>query len=542
MKRSPLFVFLCGLAPLFLFLCLSSPAIRGEAAPPAAAEEKQQHISFYQRSPGERKKFAEAIRGLQRGGKPSFADVVLQATRGRTAGAAAAAASAASAAAKNRASKQQQHQKPHCKTNLSLPKVQQQVVDTLKVNRAAKASDKKQAATHNADKHHLDDILQSLLRIVEEEASGIYLYHVRDPITGITVVEACKVNITGFLGAGGTAVVMKASVVDEGIAAVLGFDEVAIKMQYYTFGKPVEITKRLKTLILQDMQEMIQSEIKPLKQAAAAAQGAAASGRGGSKATTARKIVEENRWVLPVYIAEMVDPEETLLLHKETLFFNTVLITKVMAGDGADLLHNSPYGNTVDRLPVEASVFVCAQVIETVAKLHANGLCHADVKPENFLIGKDGTIHLADFGMVGGIGERRKCSEKITLLFMDPTHARCWLRGGWMCLSDKYDAWSVGLTCYVIISGGRLPYNIPNGEGLQEYLSLIDKTQSSRSLALQSPAQELLDMGVPGPWAETIADLLDRDRSHRKTPLNLTGEFSSWPPETANLRGKTRSA
>ncbi|CDJ32877.1 Rhoptry kinase family protein ROP30, putative [Eimeria mitis] len=369
---------------------------------------------------------------------------------------------------------QQQQQQQHRRHNKpdQLPKQQQAVVDTLKTNKAAKAADKKKA--DKTRKQKLEKILHEVLTLMNTEGPGLYLYDIRDALTQKKILDRCKITLGGLLGAGGTAVVLRVLVDDETDAAVLGWNEFALavvlrvlvddetdaavlgwnefalKMPYYSFGEPVEITKQLRRLVLEDMKLMLDSEVEPLRRAAAAAAAAAgAAGGGGSRgsrrggeAPTARKLVHENRWVLPIFTAMLGDPDETLFQHQDTLFLNSVLLAEVMAGDGADLLHESPYGHAVDRMPIESRLFVCGQVIETVAKLHASGVCHADVKPENFLIAKDGTVHLADFGMAGNIGERRNCTEKITLLFMDPTHASCFVRGGHTTLNEKYDAWS----------------------------------------------------------------------------------------------------
>ena len=40
-----------------------------------------------------------------------------------------------------------------------------------------------------------------------------------------------------------------------------------------------------------------------------------------------------------------------------------------------------------------------SQVAEAVALLHAQDTCHADIKPENMLLTKEGRVRLIDFGL-----------------------------------------------------------------------------------------------------------------------------------------------
>jgi len=104
-----------------------------------------------------------------------------------------------------------------------------------------------------------------------------------------------------------------------------------------------------------------------------------------------------------------------------------------------------------------------------LAYLHSQRICHSDIKPENILIGKDGFLKLADFGLSKFLreGQSRRIfdNKEGTPAFQAPE-----------CLNDSddhkfslfpTDVWALGVTVYQL-KYGELPFMSRNEEDLSK--------------------------------------------------------------------------
>lgn len=109
---------------------------------------------------------------------------------------------------------------------------------------------------------------------------------------------------------------------------------------------------------------------------------------------------------------------------------------------------------TRKRLGADEASRLVGQILAGLAAIHAVGLIHRDVKPENMLVGTDGLLRLTDFG--------------IAVAAVDPrltTHGQIWGTPAYMApeqalgrpVSAATDVYAVGVVLFELLTG-RLPF------------------------------------------------------------------------------------
>jgi tetratricopeptide (TPR) repeat protein len=101
-------------------------------------------------------------------------------------------------------------------------------------------------------------------------------------------------------------------------------------------------------------------------------------------------------------------------------------------------------------LAVDEAVDIAAQVAEGLAKAHAQGVVHRDIKPGNLMLTEDG-VRILDFGLAKFADARLKLtlegSTVGTIAYMSPEQARGDEADG------RSDVWAVGVALYEMLTG-----------------------------------------------------------------------------------------
>jgi len=108
----------------------------------------------------------------------------------------------------------------------------------------------------------------------------------------------------------------------------------------------------------------------------------------------------------------------------------------------------------IDRgpLPVEEALDITVQAARGLAKAHAHGIIHRDVKPGNLFVTRDGVVKILDFGiakLTGETGHTKLGAILGTPFYMAPEQALG------ETVDARADVWSLGVVLYEMLAGRR---------------------------------------------------------------------------------------
>jgi eukaryotic-like serine/threonine-protein kinase len=174
------------------------------------------------------------------------------------------------------------------------------------------------------------------------------------------------------------------------------------------------------------------------------------------------------------------------------------------------------------RLPAEEAVGLALQACRGLAHAHAAGLVHRDVKPQNLLLRRDGTLKVADFG-IARAAEATALTQAGTVLgtaaYLSPEQALG------EEVTSAADVYSLGAVLYELLAG-RPPY---------EFDSLADLAAQQSAGAI-SPVSELAP-GVPARVEDALMRSLARNPAYRPaSAAELARDLAPGGPDPPTVR------
>ncbi|MFF3018549.1 serine/threonine-protein kinase [Streptomyces sp. NPDC057939] len=178
-------------------------------------------------------------------------------------------------------------------------------------------------------------------------------------------------------------------------------------------------------------------------------------------------------------------------------------------------------------------------ICEGLAHLHRSGWVHADLKPENVLLGEDRSVKLSDFGLATELtGTHGYAPPMGTLDYLPPERWRAPLGELGVRVRPSADIWALGIVIHEVFAAGGSPFPgatpMARGAAVQEYG--------------EGRAPLRMDHSVPPFWRALAADCLAPTHAARAphTAESLLARMAArreTPGAGAGrLRGRARAA
>jgi serine/threonine-protein kinase len=199
-----------------------------------------------------------------------------------------------------------------------------------------------------------------------------------------------------------------------------------------------------------------------------------------------------------VAVAQITHPHVVAVYDAEQTGGAAFVAMELVEGLGLD-----KYLEKRGRLDWREVVPLGAALTDGLAAAHARGLVHRDIKPGNVLLGHDGAIKIADFGLATFLSRIHEAPGKVfgTPGFLAPEA----LQG--KPIDERSDLYAAGVVLFRALSG-RYPVR---GTSFQQIVVAT----------VRDPAPQPFDLeleGVPPAVAELVCGLLAKEPDERLAP------------------------
>jgi eukaryotic-like serine/threonine-protein kinase len=170
-------------------------------------------------------------------------------------------------------------------------------------------------------------------------------------------------------------------------------------------------------------------------------------------------------------------------------------------------------------LDVDRAIIIAHDVALGLGAAHRRGIVHRDVKPQNILVGRDGSIKLTDFGIVSvyqGINPERLTTTGMTLgtvQYYSPEQAQGEI------VSPAADVYGVGIVMYEMLTG-RPPFDGDSPVAVAwQHVQNAPISPSQFNPAIPAALEEIILRCL-----EKVPEMRFRDGSHLARALEMLGD------------------
>ena len=198
------------------------------------------------------------------------------------------------------------------------------------------------------------------------------------------------------------------------------------------------------------------------------------------------------------------------------------------------------------RLPVERAAEIVYQVCLALEAARKRGIVHRDIKPQNILIGPEGTVKLADFGIARA---QNLSAMTHTGMVMGTPHYMSPEQAQGQQSDTRSDLYSLGIVMYQILAGqlpfeGDTPWEVIRKQ-VEDKPAPVGQVRPEVPRKLASVVERCLKKEPgrrcqnPMELAQAIEDAMPKAMSvPKQTPVNDTPPTSPPPPREPSVQPK----
>lgn len=187
------------------------------------------------------------------------------------------------------------------------------------------------------------------------------------------------------------------------------------------------------------------------------------------------------------------------------------------------------YMQSKGALSWKEALHFTTQIAKALSHAHSKGIVHRDIKPQNIIVNKDGTIKVADFGIAHLQNENNPDSSETigSIHYISPEQARG------EPVDARSDIYSLGIVMYEMLTG-RLPYEGDSAESIaiqhiNAILTLPGDINPEIPLRLEQITLKAMTADISSRY-QSADELLDDLEEFRKE-MNAMGVDSSTDAE-----------
>ncbi|KEP66444.1 UNVERIFIED_CONTAM: rhoptry protein ROP17 [Hammondia hammondi] len=232
---------------------------------------------------------------------------------------------------------------------------------------------------------------------------------------------------------------------------------------------------------------------------------------------TPTRIYSELRFMVPLLKLRVLGKPEFQDVRNHLRIYSICALFPKAQGDLGEVVVLLADMDSTNAYHIRMSCTI--QMVKLLARFHAFGLVHGDVKLQNFLVEKSGLLLLSDFTQILRTNER--CFPPVvTVIYMSPEIATCLVSRLRKAIpyTAQSDSWMLGVSLYRLWCD-KYPFGITQNATIQQVAGIVIRASVS-SLDFASCH------GIPKQFREMIVEFLRKTPGLRLSPQQALEQFS----------------